>query len=76
MKKIILVSQQLKAAGVDLIFGVKGLKVHSKICLIERIENNKKRLYGFVSTGNFNETTAKYTLTLLYLHQIKNSKRC
>ena len=53
------VSQQLKAAGVDLIFGVKGLKVHSKICLIERIENNKKRLYGFVSTGNFNETTAR-----------------
>ena len=40
------VSQQLKAAGVDLIFGLKGLKVHSKICLIERIENNKKRLYG------------------------------
>ena len=28
------VSQQLKAAGVDIIFGVKGLKVHSKICLI------------------------------------------
>ncbi len=53
------VSQQLKAAGVDLIFGVKGLKVHSKICLIERIEKNKKRLYGFVSTGNFNETTAR-----------------
>ena len=53
------VSQQLKAAGIDLIFGVKGLKVHSKICLIERIENNKKRLYGFVSTGNFNETTAR-----------------
>ena len=53
------VSQQLKAAGVDLIFGLKGLKVHSKICLIERIENNKKRLYGFISTGNFNETTAR-----------------
>ena len=53
------VSQQLKAAGIDLIFGVKGLKVHSKICVIERIENNKKKLYGFISTGNFNETTAR-----------------
>ena len=53
------VSQQLKAAGVDLIFGVKGLKVHSKICLIERFKGNKKRYYGFVSTGNFNESTAK-----------------
>ncbi|MEK9755667.1 MAG: polyphosphate kinase 1 [Bacteroidota bacterium] len=52
------VSQQLKSAGVELIFGVKGLKVHSKICLIERIEEKKKKLYGFISTGNFNETTA------------------
>ena len=53
------VSQQLKASGVDLIFGVKGLKVHSKICLIERFKGNKKRYYGFISTGNFNESTAK-----------------
>ena len=53
------VSQQLKAAGVNIIFGVKGLKVHSKICLIERFKGNKKRYYGFVSTGNFNESTAK-----------------
>ena len=53
------VSQHLKAAGVDIIFGVKGLKVHSKICLIERFKGNKKRYYGFVSTGNFNESTAK-----------------
>jgi len=52
-------SQQLKASGVDLIFGVKGLKVHSKICLIERFKGNKKRYYGFISTGNFNESTAK-----------------
>ena len=53
------VSQQLKASGVDLIFGVKGLKVHSKICLIERFKGDKKRYYGFISTGNFNESTAK-----------------
>ena len=53
------VSQQLKASGVDLIFGVKGLKVHSKICLIERFKGNKKRYYGFISTVNFNESTAK-----------------
>ena len=53
------VSEQLKASGVDLIFGVKGLKVHSKICLIERFKGDKKRYYGFISTGNFNESTAK-----------------
>ena len=60
------VSEMLKAAGVELSFGVIGLKVHSKICLIERRENNKKKFYGFISTGNFNESTAKvytdYTL--------------
>jgi polyphosphate kinase len=60
------VSEMLKAAGVELIFGVIGLKVHSKICLIERLENNNKKFYGFISTGNFNESTAKvytdYTL--------------
>ena len=60
------VFEMLQAAGVELIFGVKGLKVHSKICLIERRENNKKKFYGFISTGNFNESTAKvytdYTL--------------
>ncbi len=53
------VSQELKAAGVDLIYGVKGLKVHSKICLIERSKSNKNKYYGFISTGNFNESTAK-----------------
>ncbi|MEC9108527.1 MAG: polyphosphate kinase 1, partial [Bacteroidota bacterium] len=53
------VAEILKLAGVELIFGVKGLKVHSKICLIERKENNRIKFYGFISTGNFNESTAK-----------------
>lgn len=60
-------ANQMKDAGINLIFGVTGLKVHSKICIVERIENEKIKRYGFVSTGNFNESTAKlYTdLTLL-----------
>ena len=49
----------MKAAGVDLIYGVKGLKVHSKICLIERLKSSKNKYYGFISTGNFNESTAR-----------------
>ncbi len=53
------VAEILKLAGVELIFGIKGLKVHSKICLIERKENNSIKFYGFISTGNFNESTAK-----------------
>jgi polyphosphate kinase len=59
-------AEQLEAAGVQLIFGIPGLKVYSKICVIEREHNKKNRRFGFVSTGNFNESTAKiytdYTL--------------
>ncbi|SIR01130.1 polyphosphate kinase 1 [Maribacter ulvicola] len=52
-------AEQLQAEGVKLIFGVPGLKVHSKICLIEREEAGSIKRYGFVSTGNFNESTAR-----------------
>ncbi len=59
-------AHQMEEEGVNLIFGVAGLKVHSKMCVIEREENNKLKRYGFISTGNFNESTAKiytdYTL--------------
>mgnify|MGYP003634788685 CR=1 FL=1 len=59
-------AEQLQAEGVKLIFGVPGLKVHSKICLIEREEDDVIKRYGFISTGNFNEATARiytdYTL--------------
>lgn len=59
-------AEQLQSEGVKLIFGVRGLKVHSKICLIEREERGELKKYGFISTGNFNESTAKiytdYTL--------------
>lgn len=64
-------AEQLQEEGVQLIFGVKGLKVHSKICVVEREENKKIVNYGFVSTGNFNESTAKvYTdYTMFTAHQ-------
>ncbi|WP_419212140.1 polyphosphate kinase 1 [Maribacter sp. X9] len=59
-------AEQLQSEGVKLIFGVPGLKVHSKICLIEREEGDEIKRYGFISTGNFNESTARiytdYTL--------------
>ena len=60
-------AEQMQDAGVNLLFGVTGLKVHCKICVIEREENGKLVRYGFISTGNFNESTAKiYTdFTLL-----------
>ncbi|GAA4231339.1 polyphosphate kinase 1 [Postechiella marina] len=59
-------AQQMENEGVNLIFGVQGLKVHSKMCVVEREEGKKIKRYGFLSTGNFNESTAKiytdYTL--------------
>ncbi|WP_194767428.1 polyphosphate kinase 1 [Tamlana sp. I1] len=59
-------AKQMEEVGVNLIFGVAGLKVHSKMCVIEREEAKKINRYGFISTGNFNESTAKiytdYTL--------------
>ncbi len=60
-------AEQMQTEGINLIFGIKGLKVHSKICVIERIENGKLKRYGLVSTGNFNEATAKvYTDVTLF----------
>ena len=64
-------AEQMQTEGILLIFGVKGLKVHSKICLVERIVNGKLKRYGIISTGNFNESTAKiYTdVSLFTAHQ-------
>lgn len=64
-------AEQMQTEGIELIFGVKGLKVHSKICVVERIEEGKIKRYGMISTGNFNESTARvYTdVTLLTSHQ-------
>lgn len=71
-KNNIEMANRLEAAGVQLIFGVPGLKVHAKICVIERLENKKSKRYGFISTGNFNESTAKvYTDFTLFTYNQK-----
>jgi len=64
-------AKRMQSEGVTMLFGVTGLKVHSKMCIIEREEHDKLKRYGFVSTGNFNESTAKiYTdFTLLTANQ-------
>lgn len=62
----ILWGNKLLDEGVKVIYGVPGLKVHSKLCLVTRIENNKTCRYAAVGTGNFNEDTATaYTDHLL-----------
>lgn len=49
----------LQRAGVKVIHGSSGLKVHSKLVLVERREGTDLRGYIYVGTGNFNENTAK-----------------
>jgi polyphosphate kinase len=57
---------KLMEEGVKVIYGVPGLKVHSKLCLITREKTNIIQRYAAVGTGNFNEDTAKiYTDHLL-----------
>jgi len=46
-------------AGIHVFLGVRGLKVHAKLCLIERVENGRIRYYSCIGTGNFNEDTAR-----------------
>ena len=52
-------ANQLKDEGANVIYGVHGLKVHSKLFLITRKEDDKFVYYAHVGTGNFNEDTAK-----------------
>jgi polyphosphate kinase len=52
-------SGQLEAAGCQVIYGLEGYKVHSKLCLITRRENGENRYYTQIGTGNYNEKTAR-----------------
>nr|WP_320119131.1 polyphosphate kinase 1 [uncultured Marinifilum sp.] len=50
-------AREMRKAGVKIIYSIPGLKVHAKIALIKR--KGDKKDYAFLSTGNFNEKTAK-----------------
>lgn len=52
-------TSELEDAGVRVIDGVPGLKVHAKLCLVTRNENKKNKYYATIGTGNFNEDTAR-----------------
>ena len=52
-------AHRLTEAGVEVIFGIPGLKVHCKLFSIERREEKGIRYYSHVGTGNFNEKTAR-----------------
>ncbi|MBI1342662.1 MAG: polyphosphate kinase 1 [Terrimonas sp.] len=49
----------LEEEGVKVLIGIPNMKVHAKLCIIRKRVKNKTIQYGFVSTGNLNEKTAK-----------------
>ena len=51
--------EKLERAGVRVHYSFPGVKVHSKLALVRRIENGKPRLYTYLGTGNFHEETAE-----------------
>ena len=52
-------SRRLEDAGCHVIYGLDGLKVHSKLCLITRREEGKIEYITQIGTGNYNEKTAR-----------------
>ncbi len=52
-------ASEMEKAGVKVYYSFPGLKVHAKIALIKRMEENAEQKYSYMATGNFNEKTAK-----------------
>ncbi|MDR6158457.1 polyphosphate kinase [Chryseobacterium sp. SLBN-27] len=51
--------EMLEPEGITVLVGIPNKKVHAKLCVIKKRSHNKTIQYGFVSTGNFNEKTAR-----------------
>lgn len=52
-------ARRLENEGVHVIYGMRGLKTHSKVTLVVRHENDEMRRYVHIATGNYNPTTSK-----------------
>jgi polyphosphate kinase len=52
-------ARALEQSGVQVVYGLRGLKVHAKICIIVRREPTGLRRYVHFGTGNYNEVTAR-----------------
>jgi len=51
--------KELEKAGAKVFYSYPGIKVHTKLLLIDRMEDGAKRHYAYLGTGNFNEKTAR-----------------
>lgn len=52
-------ARRLESEGVHVVYGMRGLKTHSKVTLVVRNENEELRRYVHIATGNYNPTTSK-----------------
>ena len=57
--KNILWARRLEEAGVQVVYGLVGIKTHSKLCVVIRRESSTLRRYVHLSTGNYNAMTAQ-----------------
>jgi polyphosphate kinase len=60
-------ADELQRSGAQIVYGVKGLKTHAKICMIVRRESGHLRRYVHLGTGNYNETTSRLYTDISYL---------
>jgi polyphosphate kinase len=60
-------AEQLEAIGVQVVYGIVGLKTHAKMLLVTRREGRSLRRYGHLSTGNYNRRTASLYTDISYL---------
>lgn len=52
--------RQLEEAGVHVVYGLVGCKIHAKMCLVVRKDEDTIRRYLHLSTGNYNPATARH----------------
>jgi len=52
-------AEELEKAGVNVVYGIVGMKIHAKLCLVVRREEQGVVRYAHVGTGNYNASTAK-----------------
>ena len=60
-------AEQLEAIGVQVVYGIVGLKTHAKMLLVTRREGRFLRRYGHLSTGNYNRKTASLYTDISFL---------
>jgi polyphosphate kinase len=51
-------TNRLEEEGIKVNYGISGYKVHTKICMVTRLEKGKNMYYANLATGNYNEKTA------------------